>query len=564
MHSSDRLQPFIPIHFIFTDHFQTMKPSCLFFILFFFSVFFTNAGNYIPPDQKYDAALEARIARADNESSGTDLSRTIYDLLRMADSLDDDHYYYKGKLYDVLGTIYFNMDLPDKSAKYYYEQLRIAQEHGYTFGMAEAYFNLGVNYLRIKQYKRASDFQQQALTFYKLSGVSDNPFLIRTSIELSKAEFYQKIYWKAEQRLTDLLRLRRSSILQKQNDRLNIYIALSELYMGKDDLARAAFYTDQVKALKDSSSSHFLKLLALQNIRNLLMRQQKWQEALQAADKEETYFRENHMENNSLNSLMKKIKILEALGKKEELLNAYRQMMTAREKLESPTVLSNVIGYEMDYELGRLNKQKGTELLLEKNEKTLFRTQSYLYLSIALLLILVVFALVVWNHNRQKIANLKIEKEVDEKQLAYEKLQSNNASLTEFALHAERMQDRLTELKNKVTEALSVSTDREKLHHIKNEINLELQHPALNPIELSHKVKSIKEELMFKLSKAHPTLTEKDRRLCILLMLNLSSKEMANILNIQEESVEKSRSRLRKKMNLSSTQNFIEYFNSIK
>ncbi|HSH67181.1 MAG TPA: LuxR C-terminal-related transcriptional regulator, partial [Bacteroidia bacterium] len=200
----------------------------------------------------------------------------------------------------------------------------------------------------------------------------------------------------------------------------------------------------------------------------------------------------------------------------------------------------------------------------EKNEKKLFRLQSYLYLAIALLLIIFLLALIVWNRNRHKITSLKIEKEIDEKQLAYQKLQLNNASLTEFALHAEHIQDKLAELKNKVNEALSTGNfDKEKLHQIKNEINIELQNPALNPIELNNKVKSIKDELMFKLSRAHPTLTEKDRRLCVLLMLNLSSKEMASILNIQEESVEKSRSRLRKKMNLTSTQNFIDYFNSI-
>jgi DNA-binding CsgD family transcriptional regulator len=334
--------------------------------------------------------------------------------------------------------------------------------------------------------------------------------------------------------------------------------------MGKNDLEKASLYTDKVVKLKDSTTSDFLKILALQNVRNLLLHQKKWPEALEAAYAEEQFFIDHHYQRNSMNSLQKKARVLEALGKKDELLQTYKEMTTTKEKLESPIVLSNVIGYEMDYELNRLNKQKEMELLLEKNEKKLFRMQSYLYLSVTLLLILILAALVAWNRNRQKIANLQIEKETDEKQLAYQKLQLNNASLTEFALHAERVQDKLTELKNKVTEALSTTLDKEKLHQIKNEINLELQNPALNPIELSNKVKSIKDELIFKLSRAHPTLTEKDRRLCILLMLNLSSKEMANILNIQEESVEKSRSRLRKKMNLSSTQNFIEYFNSIK
>lgn len=533
-------------------------------ILFFFCSLSILAENKIPPDQKYNAVIESRINKWRLETPNTELSKTIYEISLLIDSLPDDHYYYKECLYNLVGTIYFNLDQADKSAKYYYEQLRVAKAHSYNYGMASAYFNLGLNYLRCDQYKRAAEFYEQSLYFFKLSGVNENSFIIRVSIELSKAEFYQKVYSKAEKRLTDLLELKDTSETQKLNDRLNIYIALSELYLGKNDLKKAKLFSEEALQLKDSTNIDFLKILVLQNVRNILIKEQKWPEALEAANAEERFCKENKMEDISGNSLMKKARILEALGKKEELLEVYKVMVSTKEKHKSPLTLGNVIGYEMDYEINQLNRQKEMELLLEKNEKKLFRLQSYLYLSLVLLLIIVLLALVVWNRNRNRITNLKIEKEINEKQLAYQKLQLNNASLTEFALHTERVQDKLSELKSKVTEALGVSVDKEKLHQIKNEINLELQNPALNPIELSNKVKSIKDELIFKLSRAHPTLTEKDRRLCVLLMLNLSSKEMANILNIQEESVEKSRSRLRKKMNLSSTQNFIEYFNSIK
>jgi DNA-binding CsgD family transcriptional regulator len=492
-------------------------------------------------------------------------NRPIYEILRLLDSLDDSHYYYKEKLYSWLGTLYININQADKSAKYYYEQLRISQEHNYNYGIASAYFNLGNNYIQCGQYKKAEQFYQQSLYFIKLINAPNNTFIISASIELSKAEFFQKIYYKAEQRLLDLLKLKDTSAIAKMNNYLSINIALSELYLGKKDLKKALAYSNEAYKLKDSTKGIYVKMLILQNVRNVLMQENKWEEALKAAYEEEQFLKDNHIDNNKTNTLTKKARILEALGnRKEELLAVYQEMFKVKESVKNPLVLSNVMSYEMDYEIGQLNKQKEMELLLEKNEKQVFRLQAYLYLSLALILIITMLGLIAWNRNRTKITNLKIEKEIDEKQLAYEKLHLNNASLTEFALHTERIQDKLTELKNKVTEALSTNFDKEKLHQIKNEINLELQNPALSPIELNNKVKSIKDELLFKLSRAHPSLTEKDRRLCILLMLNLSSKEMATILNIQEESVEKSRSRLRKKMNLSSNQNFIEYFNSIK
>ena len=55
---------------------------------------------------------------------------------------------------------------------------------------------------------------------------------------------------------------------------------------------------------------------------------------------------------------------------------------------------------------------------------------------------------------------------------------------------------------------------------------------------------------MKKLKSEHSNLTSNDLRLCTYLRLNLSSKEIAPLLNISIRSVEVKRYRLRKKMNL--------------
>ena len=57
----------------------------------------------------------------------------------------------------------------------------------------------------------------------------------------------------------------------------------------------------------------------------------------------------------------------------------------------------------------------------------------------------------------------------------------------------------------------------------------------------------------------HPSLTPNDLRLCAYLRLNLSSKEIAPLLNISHKSVEIKRYRLRKKMNLESKDNLIHH-----
>ena len=61
----------------------------------------------------------------------------------------------------------------------------------------------------------------------------------------------------------------------------------------------------------------------------------------------------------------------------------------------------------------------------------------------------------------------------------------------------------------------------------------------------------------------HPSLTPNDLRLCAYLRLNLSSKEIAPLINISVRSVEIKRYRLRKKMELSHEQGLVEYILSI-
>lgn len=74
---------------------------------------------------------------------------------------------------------------------------------------------------------------------------------------------------------------------------------------------------------------------------------------------------------------------------------------------------------------------------------------------------------------------------------------------------------------------------------------------------------SADKDFLKKVKQAHPSLTPNDLRLCAYLRLNLSSKEVAPLLNISVRSVEIKRYRLRKKMDLPHEQGLVEYILSI-
>ena len=70
-------------------------------------------------------------------------------------------------------------------------------------------------------------------------------------------------------------------------------------------------------------------------------------------------------------------------------------------------------------------------------------------------------------------------------------------------------------------------------------------------------------DFLKRLKELHPALTNHDLKLCAYLRLNLSSKEIAPLLNISVKSVDIKRYRLRKKMDLKHNQNLTEYILSL-
>lgn len=74
---------------------------------------------------------------------------------------------------------------------------------------------------------------------------------------------------------------------------------------------------------------------------------------------------------------------------------------------------------------------------------------------------------------------------------------------------------------------------------------------------------SADKDFLKKMKAKHTTLTPSDLKLCAYLRLNLSSKEIAPMLNISIRSVEIKRYRLRKKLNLAHDESLVDYILSI-
>ena len=114
------------------------------------------------------------------------------------------------------------------------------------------------------------------------------------------------------------------------------------------------------------------------------------------------------------------------------------------------------------------------------------------------------------------------------------------------------------EFLNSIKKELKKVEDKKDIKHIINIIDRNLNNTDdWNLFEEAFN--NADKDFLKKIKLLHTSLTSNDLRLCAYLRLNLSSKEIAPLLNISARSVEVKRYRLRKKMGLSHESNLSDY-----
>ena len=120
---------------------------------------------------------------------------------------------------------------------------------------------------------------------------------------------------------------------------------------------------------------------------------------------------------------------------------------------------------------------------------------------------------------------------------------------------------------NKVARKLSTSSGDFKsenigmIRDIIGELKQNLDETSWKEFEI--RFARVHETFYKNLDKAVPDLTNNERKLCAMLKLNMSSKEIAAITMTLPESIDTARSRLRKKFGLLKDENFSEFLNKL-
>ena len=190
-------------------------------------------------------------------------------------------------------------------------------------------------------------------------------------------------------------------------------------------------------------------------------------------------------------------------------------------------------------------EKKEQQIALQEKEITVLEQKASisnlqrLLLGIGLLLSLIGFYAV-----RQKMKRNKLEKEKVDAELAFKKRE-----LTTHALNLARKNETLESLKAKAQELKEKENMGAGYNQLIRSINFDLQDDN-NWENFSRYFEEVHKDFNSNVKLKYPQITSNELRLLALLKMNLSSKQIANILNISLEGIKKARYRLRKKLDL--------------
>ncbi len=209
-------------------------------------------------------------------------------------------------------------------------------------------------------------------------------------------------------------------------------------------------------------------------------------------------------------------------------------------------------------------------------------------LFIASIVLVCVVALIVYLQLRKYQLSIQIQskKSIGESQYSEMQRALTDIEIKTVQLENSTLASRLQEKRNEVVNfALNISEQRRFLDMLAKRIEeayheeettkrkgilKELLTSLHQKMSFSHelddlylKAEKIHHDFPAKINEKFPDLTEQEKRLTILLRVGFSSKEIASIMNITPKSVEISRYRLRKKINIENKVNLTQFIKSI-
>lgn len=465
-----------------------------------------------------------------------------------------------------MGNAYFRNGLLEQAAGAYFQYLETSLELGDLKGQAYAHSNLGAVYLRLKEYHKAQTYFEQAVEVFKsLSEQSGKPSVETISICNNLGVIARNLDH-PDSAIVHYENGLESAALFPQAivQRGNLLNNLGTVYLDIDDFQKARLYFEEALALRIDNSDK------LGIVRSYLSLGQ-YHLALQNLDSALNYFSSAAALASTASAKSAEAEALELvyrvydnLQQADSALKYHLRYYDIKQSLHEETAASELARLEL-----RMRYEENTRLAEIDAER---RENAYFLAGLTLALVALSLGLLYFLA-RNRSRRLKAEKdnaflraislELEQKQTAHT-LELRNKELTTQVMYELKKDSMLEDIVSKLRHMSSKEggATPTSVDEIVDEINKTRKSEVWDEFEL--RFQQVDNDFHTRLNRLHPDLTTNERRLSAFLKLSMTTKEISSITGQSNRSIEVARTRLRKKLKLThSDQGLVDYIASI-
>lgn len=441
---------------------------------------------------------------------------------------------------------------------YEYKQLEKTNPKKAFIGRYKCLQLISTIYARQKKYKEALELSTEVVAELKdkddtsgTLGLAYNSlgFLSELKKEKSEAEAYYTLALKEFEKANNTAYLPTS------------YCRLGELEKDRNEKETSLSYFKKALTLAQSTENKQAQVVSLLAMGNWYMTFEN--DLLQA----ENYFKKARIIAAPLSDKTFEIKALKALIelKKEdenfqEVSQLQRQIITIKDSFYSFEREQIVKSLEVQFDVSEKNRK--IELISAEKEVSTLTNYLLFTLLLVLILIFTILYLFLKRINKRDKQLLKTKEElvvVMEEQKKFKEQQFQNdlefkesqlSAITIQMLEKNELLDEIKTILNK-----KEATSETEIKKIVSKYTIQDN----NWKDFDNYFESINKNFYTRLKTKYPEISSNDLKICALIKLNLSIKEMASILNISPDSVKTARHRLRKKLQLNTEENLTDF-----
>lgn len=251
------------------------------------------------------------------------------------------------------------------------------------------------------------------------------------------------------------------------------------------------------------------------------------------------------------------------LGDYQKAYEYSKRYAAASQMLLSSRLKRTIENMHASYMQKQIRKSIESDLIISQKQSKIKSYQLYLLSSLLVILLVVLLLYIYHRVSKEKLMKLQLEKEKIAKTNLESQIDFKDRELEGLALNITNKNRFLQDL-SKQLDGLNASDSefKSKVRDVKYLISQYLQSDK-ELADFNKQVELLQQNFLYALSEEFPELSENEKQLCVLLRLDISSKDIALMRNVSEKSVHMARYRLRKKMKLESNDNLVDYLKNI-